>query len=271
MRCGWVIRTLLSIIILPLIFGAGSATRLALAQEATPLPQEAAPLASPVAGGVPCTELFGIAPGNACLLALHGSIDSGPLDVYVDGLLMIPGTTFGTLGDFIPVPAGNHLIQFVPSGAGIDATVLGLEANVAEGVAYEVSALGPASEISGMVLPVDTRPLAVDSTRIRMVHGSVDTGPVDLAIEGGVPLIVELPSGEASTAVEVPSGTYALEVRAAGTTDVLVPLPGTNLFPNTTYTFYLTGTDPETSLGITLVPVLIPPELAGAPAATPVG
>ena len=37
---------------------------------ATPLPVAAA---SPVPGSVPCTDLFGIALGNACVLIVHGS------------------------------------------------------------------------------------------------------------------------------------------------------------------------------------------------------
>lgn len=265
----FLVLTVVSIVVLAGAFSISGIAQHANAQEATPLPQVATPVASPVAGGVPCTTLFGITPGNACLLVLHGSRDAGPLDLYIDGALAIPGTAFAGLGDFIPVAAGEHVFQFVPSGAAPETAIDSFTANLLDGVAYEVAVLGPVAEIQGQILPVDTRPIMENNTRIRMVNGSTEPGPVDLSIAGGVPLVVDLGPGQTSIPIEVPSGTYALEVRAAGTTDILLPLPGTNLFPNTTYTFYLTGNAADGTLGISLVPVLIPPDLA-APAATPV-
>lgn len=232
------------------------------AQDATPV---ATPMASPVAGGVPCTALFGIAAGNACVLMLNGSDDAGPLDVYLDGALLIPGESFGTLGDFVPAPAGEHTFQFVPSGAPLENAVLTTRVDLQEGIAYQLAALGPVASLSGRLLPVDTRPLRQEGARLRMLNGSPDAPALDLAITGGVPIVADLRRGAVSPAIDVPSGTYALEVREAGTDTVLLPLPGTALNPNTSYTFFVIGTQRGGTFGVILVPVAVPPAaLAGA-------
>jgi hypothetical protein len=252
--------------VIAVIAVATSALRVS-AQNATPVPV-ATPVASPVAGSVPCTTLFGIVAGNACLLALNGSHDAGPLDLYVDGVFVLPGVTFGTLGDFVPVTAGQHEFQFVPSGAPLSSAVITTRFDLRDGVAYQLAALGPIGQGRSELLPVDTRPLPQDAARIRFVHGADDAPAIDLAITGGVPIVSNLRPGAISNAINVPSGTYALEVRRTGADTIILPLPGTVLNPNTSYAFYLIGSMAQGSIGVILVPVLIPPEAAAS--ATPI-
>ena len=231
--------------------------------------QGATPVASPLPGGVPCTNLFGIALGNACVLFLHGSPDAGPVDVYVDGELVLTGASFGVLGDFVPVTAGERQIQIVPAGAAITTAVLDTRVDLDEGIAYEVAALGAVDDLRLQVLPVDTRPLEENTSRLRVVHASPDAPAIDLAITGGDVVLEDLENGEVSDYAVLPSDTYDLEARIAGTTDLALPLPGTILFANTTYTVYVIGLVADGTLGATLVPVFVSPEIAGA-AATPV-
>ncbi|MGH2615251.1 MAG: DUF4397 domain-containing protein [Thermomicrobiales bacterium] len=229
--------------------------------------QVATPVATPIAGGVPCTNLFGIALGNACVLILHGSPDAGSVDVYVDGELVLEGAVFGVLGDFIPVTVGEHQIQLAPSGAAIDNAIINSTVDLVEGVAYEVAALGLIEDIGLQLLPVDTRPLVQNTSRLRVVHASPDAPAIDLAFTAGDVFVENLEPGEVSAYVDFASNTYDLEARVAGTTDLALPLPGTALIPNTVYSLYVTGLVADGSLGAVLVPVLVSPDIA---AATPV-
>ncbi len=232
------------------------------------LAQGATPVASPVAGAVPCTALFGIAAGNACLIFLQGSPDAGPIDMYIDGALAVQGASFGGLGEFIPVAAGERQFQLAPSGAGFEGAVLDARFRLDEGIAYEIAALGPVAQLTAKVLPVDTSPLPVNTARLRVAHGAVNVEGIDLAITGGVPLVLELEPGDVSVPVQIPAGTYELEVREAGSTDVVLPLPGTVLAPTTTYTVHVIGSAADGTLGAVLIPVFVTPEIAAA--ATPV-
>jgi hypothetical protein len=231
--------------------------------------QVATPAASPAPGGVPCTNLFGIALGNACVIVVHGSSDAGPVDVYVDGELILEGASFGVLGDFVPVAAGDRQIQIVPSGVAVNNAILESAVDLGEGIAYELAVLGVVDNVRLQLLPVDTRPLADDASRVRVVHAAPDAPAIDLTLTGGESVIQDLESGEISDYIDLPADTYELEARIAGTTDLALPLPGTVFAPATTYTVYVTGLVEEGSLGATLIPVFIAPEIAAA-SATPV-
>jgi hypothetical protein len=243
-------------------------TRLS-AQDATPVASPViSPVASPIAGSVPCTALFGIAEGQACLLTLNGTAALGALDLYIDGTLAVAGIPFASLGEYIPVSAGEHEFALVPSGQPPANAAIVRRGTLAEGTAYELSTFGAGSDLRVLILPVDTRPLAEGTSRLRLVHGSPDIPALDLAITGGVPLVRGVPPGQASPAIDVPTGVYELEVRVAGTEDVLLPLPGIALLPNTTYSVYVSGSPAQGSLGATLAPVFIAPDIAAS--ATPV-
>jgi len=118
-------------------------------------------------------------------------------------------------------------------------------------------------------LPVDTRPLAEDASRVRVMHSAPDAPAIDLALTAGESVIPDLENGDVSDSIGLPANTYDLEARIAGTTDLALPLPGTVFAPATVYTVYVTGLVAEGSLGATLVPVFIAPEIAAA-SATPV-
>lgn len=239
------------------------------AQDATPVASPvAAVVASPIAGSVPCTALFGIAEGQACLLALNGSPDLGGFDLYIDGSLVVPGVFFASLGEFISVAAGERQFEVVPSGLSLADAVLAGRGTLGEGVAYGLSTSGAGDNLRMMIQPIDTRPLADNTARLRLVHDATDAPAVDLAIVSGVPLVRGVASGQTSPSIDVPAGTYELEVRVASADDVLLPLPGTALLPSTTYNLYLTGSPADGTLGILLAPIFVTPEIAAS--ATPV-
>jgi hypothetical protein len=241
----------------------------ALAQEGTPV--VAAPVsipASPVAGSVPCTALFGIAEGQACALMLHGAPDVGPIDIYVDGTPVVIGADFGILGEFLPIAGGERQIEFVPSGQAFDTAIASTRVTLEPRVAYEVFVSGTAEAATVQIIPIDTRPLPADTSRVRVVHGGIETPAVDLAIVGGMPLVTGVVPDQASPEIEAPAGIYEMELRAAGTTDVLLPLSGIELLPDTVYSFYVSGSPADNTLGVTLVPVYVTPDIAAA--STPV-
>jgi hypothetical protein len=226
-------------------------------------------VATPVVSGVPCTNLFGIALGNACVIVVQASPEAGAVDLYVDGQLALASLTYGTLNDFVPVTAGERQLQIVPSGAAVADAVIDTTVFLEDGIAYEVAAVGAADEIAAEVYPVSTTPLPEATARVRVVHASPDAPAVDLAVTGGNVLLDNVAYRDISGYVEIPAGTYELEARVAATSDLALPLPGTLLAPNIVHTIYVLGLVEDASLGAMIVPVLISPDITGA-VATPV-
>ena len=99
---------------------------------------------------------------------------------------------------------------------------------------------------------------------INVVHASPDAPAVDIAVTGGDVLIPNLAFPDGSDALVVPAGAYDLEVRAAGTTDVALPLPGVVFEPGMVYDIFAIGLVSDDSLT-----VLVVPSTTSSPAATP--
>jgi hypothetical protein len=175
---------------------------------------------------------------------VHASPDAPAVDVYVDGNKALTGLAFGHVSGWVALPAGEHRVQVTATGTEAMASVIDATVKLAPDTAYEVAATGLLAQIAPQVYPVDLRDVVANPTptaRIRVVHASPDAPNVDIAIKGGKVLIHDLAFPKASDYLEVPAGTYDLEVRAAGTSQVALNLPGVKLEPGTVATFYAIG------------------------------
>jgi hypothetical protein len=217
------------------------------AQESTPSPEK-------VDMGV-CTEALGIGEeGNACVNIIHASPDAPAVDIYVDGALALEGLAFGSASGWVALPSGDHRVQVSATGTPADQAVIDAELTLEEGAAYEVAAVGLVAEITAIVNPVNLSGLGEDEVRIRVVHASPDAPAVDIAVAGGDPLFTELAFPEASGTRTVPAGTYDLEVRVAGSTDVALPLNGVEFEAGVVYSVYAIGLVGDGSL--TILPIV---------------
>jgi hypothetical protein len=190
---------------------------------------------SPALGALLLTDV--VAPAE--VRVIHASPDAPAVDILVNGAVAIPSLAFREATDYVALPEGSYDIGVVPAGLSkpvvIDAT-LALEG----GTDYTVLAINTLAEIEPLVL-VDDRSLPGNGSRVRFVHGSPDAPAVDIALAGGPVLIPNTSFGTAAAPITVPAGTYNLEVRLAGTSVVVLPLPGIKLDVNTAYTVLANG------------------------------
>ncbi|HEV2128529.1 MAG TPA: DUF4397 domain-containing protein [Thermomicrobiales bacterium] len=87
-----------------------------------------------------------------------------------------------------------------------------------------------------------------------MIHASPDAPAVDIAVADGDVLIESLEFPNASDYLEVPAGTYDLEVCPAGTTDVALDLPGVELEAGMVYDVFAIGQLADETLTVLIVP-----------------
>lgn len=231
----------------------------AFAQDAT-----GSPTAASMAN---CVTALGIGQeGDACVNVIHASPDAPAVDVYVDGAEALSDLEFGATSGWVALPAGEHQIQVTAADAAPDTAVIDAEVTLEEGAAYELAATGLLAEIEPRVNQVDLSMLGTDDepmARVRVVHASPDAPAVDVAATGGDVLIENLAFPDASDYLSVPAGTYDLEVRPTGTTDVALDLPGVALEAGTVYSIYAIGHVADGSL--TVLPVTattVAPEMA---------
>ena len=203
-----------------------------------------------------------MAANEARVRVVHASPDAPAVDVLVNGAKAFTNAPFKGITAYAPLAAGSYKVQVVPTGATtpvvIDAT-LALEANTD----YTVVAMGKLANIGPIVLKDNNAAPAAGKAHVRIVHASPDAPAVDIAVKGGPVLFSNLAFKAATAYAPVDAGTYDLEVRAAGTTTVALPLAGIKLEAGKIYTFFamglLTGQP-----ALTVVPLVDSPLAAAA-------
>ena len=193
--------------------------------------------------------------GPPCVI--HASPDAPAVDIWVNGDVALSGVEFGVFSGWLALPAGEYRVQVTPAGQGADTAVIDATLTLDEGMAYHVAATGTLSMINAQVYAADLTQTDQGNARVRVIHASPDAPAVDIAVTGGDVLIpgLEFPNG--SDYLEVPAGTYDLEVRAAGTMDVALALPGVTFEAGTVYEIIAVGQLSDGTLDVLVIPTTI--------------
>lgn len=200
--------------------------------------------ATPTATAVPedtatptVTETPGAATAN--VRVVHGCPDAPPVDVLVDGVVALSEVPYLAFSDYLAVPAGTRNVQVRASEGG--AVVIDADLELAGGTDYTVIATNVLAAIEALVL-VDDRSLPGDeAVSVRVVHGAVNAGLVDVYVTGPddeleAPLLEDFDFKDVTGYLTIPSGTYRVRVTPAGTTDVVIDTGALDLPANTVLT-----------------------------------
>lgn len=171
----------------------------------------------PILGGVSgAQEITTSQSGNASRVRVIHAIPDGPeVDVYVDGSRVLQNVAFKDVSDYLELSAGKHTVQVVPAGQGQGNAVIEEQVTLDAKTDYTIAAGGTLDNPRAFVFVDGNQIPSGDQARLRAVHLSPDAPAVDIAADGN--LIVEgLKFGTASDYVEVPAGSYTIEIRPAG-------------------------------------------------------
>jgi hypothetical protein len=179
--------------------------------------------------------------GGARVRVVHASPDAPAVDVWVEGSVVFENIEFEEVSEFVEVPAGTYNVQVVPSGA-TEPVVIEADLDLAAATDYTVVATDFLANITPIILTADGGTPAAGNAWVRFFHGSPDAPAVDIAVaDGGPVLIPNVAFQEFSAYGEVAAGTYDLEARLAGTSDVALSLPGVTIGDGDVVTAYATG------------------------------
>lgn len=176
---------------------------------------------------------------KARVMAIHASPDAPAVDLLVDGAVAGSGLAFPNNTPYLEVPAGTRNVKV--NVGGTTTTVINANVAVSGGASYSVFANGPVSSIGALVITDDLTAPAAGKAHVRFVHLSPDAPAVDVAVTGGPVLFADKSFQQYSAFTPVNAGTYDLEVRLAGTSTVVLPLPGITLQAGKIYTVFARG------------------------------
>ena len=189
---------------------------------------------------------------TADVRVLHASPDAPAVDVYLDDAIVdaLTNVPFGTISDYLQIPAGDHNVKVYATGTTAD-PVIDADVTVAAGKAYTVAATGALADITAQVLEDEPAPIA-SAAKVRVVHFSADAPAVDIATAGsGVDeaVVKALAYPDATGYLELPGGTYDLEVRLAGETTVALPLADVTIEDGRAYSVFAVGSAASPAVG----------------------
>lgn len=192
---------------------------------------------------------------NARVRVLHGSPDAPAVDVFVDGSKAIPNLAFGSITDYVTLPAGAHNVKvFAAPSDGTGTPVIAADLTLEAGKDYTVAAEGKIANIEAKVFVDNNAAPAAGKAHIRVVHLSPDAPNVDIFAQGAGVVVPNLAFKAASDYLPLAAGSYNLEVRAAGSSTAVLSLPNTNLEAGKVYTAFaigLAGGQPALSVKLT--------------------
>jgi hypothetical protein len=78
--------------------------------------------------------------GDVRLRVIHASPDAGPVDILANGVVVLSNVPFGTISNYLTIPAGTYAIQV--NVAGTTTTAISATVNLTAGTNYSAVAIG---------------------------------------------------------------------------------------------------------------------------------
>ena len=164
---------------------------------------------------------------TARVQVIHNS-PSPTVDVYANGTLLLDDFVFRTATPFVDLPAGVEIdLAVAPGNSTSVADAIATFDNIVldETKTYVISAGGIVGDndfpFTLQVTDAGLEASGNDQVQVNVLHGSPGAPNVDVAVRGGGNIVTNLAYGDFSGYLGVPAGLYLLEVKAAGSPDVV--------------------------------------------------
>ena len=141
--------------------------------------------------------------------------------VYANGRLQLKGVPFKTVSDYLEVEPGKFRVEVREAGEPLDSPpVIAATVDLAAGNAYTVAVFGQLTSVKAALLSDDMSRPGDRRSKVRLIQAIPGEGAVDL-VTGGDVLISNARFPSASDYREVPAGPVDVELRKAGSGEVL--------------------------------------------------
>lgn len=179
------------------------------------------------------------AQSTAFVRVLHASPDAPAVDVYVNGQKAVANLTFKETTEYLQLPPGQYLVEVYPAGE-MTTPVLSERVALTRNTYYTAAATGVLSTLM-LDVYVDKPYVSPNQSKVRVIHLSPDAPNVDIAVKGGDVIFKNVPFRKATEYLTLSPMTVDLEVRVAGTNNVVLTIPQVELEAGKTYTGVAVG------------------------------
>jgi len=183
--------------------------------------------------------------GTAQVMVVHASPNGPAVDVRVNNAVAVSNLAYPNNTAYTAVNAGSTNLKVSP--AGTTTYVIDANVNLAANTNYSVFAIDSVSKIKAAVVSDNLAAPAAGKAHVRFFHFSPNAPAVDIAVSGGPVLFSNRTFNDQSTNnsvigfTPVDAGTYNIDVRPAGSSSVVLAVPGVKFEAGKIYTVFAKG------------------------------
>jgi hypothetical protein len=157
---------------------------------------------------------------NAQLRVVDAAPDAGPLDAYQNNTGLAYNLSFGNETSYVAMVPGTYTLS--ADKASTRQTLVTTSSTLLAGHQYTEIIGNTAANLQQTILQDKITPAASGQIELRLVHEATHSGAVDIylvANNGGRPtsLVTDLNFGRNTGYINVPAGTYAIDIVPTGT------------------------------------------------------
>ena len=185
---------------------------------------------------------------GALVRYVNVAAEAPALDIYVDGERVADEIASGKATKPARQLGGTHEFVVVPAGEDLSQAVLTSTLMLDENLRYVIPIYGEFPDLHSQSFAVLVRPLEPDTARLRLVDLVTDLDGVDLGISDGPTIYEDVRYPGATKYADIDAGAVDLEIRATGTSDVLLSRPATEIEVGRVYDLIVFGREADDSL-----------------------
>ncbi len=171
---------------------------------------------------------------------IHTVPDAPNVDIYANDELIISDLAYGNYTDYLSIPEGTYKISLYVAGTK-KSPVLANMLTVNKNTILTVAAVGMLSEIGLLAIKDANESKELDKAQIRFLHLSPNAPAVDITLPNGTVVFRNVSYKQVTQYIDVEPMNYTLQVRVAGTSNVVLTVPNINLIADKYYTVYAIG------------------------------
>lgn len=171
---------------------------------------------------------------------LHAVPDILNIDIYFNDELIVDNLTYGKNTEYIPFPEGTYIVSIYSAGTK-DLPIISNTLIVNRNTTITVIAAGYLSDIGLFAISDANVRMEPSKAMFRFAHLSPNAPAVDITLPDGTVLFDDVSFKQLKPYFPISPENYTLQVRVAGTSQVLLIVTNVNLRENRYYTLYAIG------------------------------
>lgn len=185
---------------------------------------------------------------------MHTVPNAPNVDIYVDDEMIIDNLAYGDFTDYLPVQEGTYKVTLYVAGTQ-DNPIVANMLPVEPDVMLTVAAVGTPDNISLLSITDGGSNIIPGKAMVRFIHLSPDAPAVDITLQDGTVIFPDVAFKQITPYIAADPMELTLQVRPAGSSDIVLEIPNVPLTEDSLNTIYAVGLlqgDPQLEVLLTM-------------------